>query len=78
MRHLNGALPRPYVPVRVTRGALHRTSVHLCTASLQNIAQYSMTFIPLSVSLWNDLANPVFDGVGLAAFKSMANAFLLD
>ena len=32
---------------------------------------------PLSVSLWNYLANPVFDGVGLAGFKSRANAFLL-
>ena len=25
---------------------------------------------PFSVSLWNDLADPVFDGVGLAGFKS--------
>ena len=32
---------------------------------------------PFSVSLWNDLANPVFDGVGLAGFKSRANASLL-
>ena len=32
----------------------------------------------LSVSLWNDLANPVFNGVGLAGFKSIANAFLLN
>ena len=24
----------------------------------------------LSVSLWNDLANPLFDGVGLVGFKS--------
>ena len=38
---------------------------------------YSRTFILLSVSLWNDLANPVFDGVGLAGFKNRANAFLL-
>ena len=34
-------------------------------------------FFPLSVSLWNDLADPAFDGVGLAGFKSRANAFLL-
>ena len=33
--------------------------------------------MPLSVSLWNDLDDPVFDGVGLAGFKSRANAFLL-
>ena len=39
--------------------------------------QYSRTFIPFSVSLWNDLAYPVFDGVGLSGFKSRANASLL-
>ena len=32
---------------------------------------------PLLVSLWNDLSDTVFDGVGLAGFKSRANAFLL-
>ena len=36
--------------------------------------QYHRTFIRLSVSLWNDLGDPVFDGVGLARFKSRANA----
>ena len=30
-----------------------------------------------SLSLWNGLSDPVFDGVGLAGFKSRANAFLL-
>ena len=73
---LNGALPGPSVPVRVTRGALvaHRYTYapHRCRT-----LQYSRTFIPFSVSLWNDLANPVFDGVGLAGFKSRANASLL-
>ena len=29
-----------------------------------------------SVSLWNDLADLVFDGVGLAGFKSRANDFI--
>ena len=27
------------------------------------------------MSLWNDLGDPVFDGVGLAGFKSRANMF---
>ena len=76
MHLLNGALPGPYVPVRVTRGALvaHRYTYAppRCTTS-----QYSMTFIALSVSLWNDLANPVFDGVELAGFKSRANVFFI-
>ena len=33
------------------------------------------TFVFLSVSLWNALANPLFDGVGPAGFKSRASAF---
>ena len=52
------------------------TSVYLCTTSLQNLA-VPQTFVLLSVSLWNDLADPVFDGVGLAGLKSKANDFLL-
>ena len=40
-------------------------------------AEPRMTFVTLSVSLWNDLADPVFDGVGPAGFKSRVNAFLL-
>ena len=38
---------------------------------------YSKTFITLSVSLWNDLGDPVSDGVGLADFKSSADVLLL-
>ena len=71
---LNGALPGPYLPVQVTRGALvahwYTYAPPRCRTS-----QYSSTFIPLSVSLWNDLANPVFDSVGLGGFKSRANSF---
>ena len=73
---LCGALHVPYVPVRVTRGALiaHR---YTFAPPRCRTSQYRMTFIPLSVSLWNDLVDPVFDGVGLAGFKSRSNAFLL-
>ena len=68
---LNGALPGPYVPVRLTRGAL--VSLRYTYAPPRcRTSQYSRTFITLSVSLWNDLANPVLDGVGLAGFKSRA------
>ena len=76
MHPLYGNLPVPYVPVLVTRYALiaHRFTYAppRCRTS-----QYRRTFIPLSVSLWNDLSDPAFDGVGLAGFKSRANAFLL-
>ena len=73
---LNGALPGPYVPVLITRGAL---VAHRFTHALPHCRtlQHSRTFIPFSVSLWNDLANLVFDAVGLAGFKSRANASLL-
>ena len=51
---LYGALPVPYVPVRVTRSALiaHRVTYAppRCRTSL-----YNKTFILFSVSLWNDL-----------------------
>ena len=75
---LNGALPGPYVPVRVTRGALvaHRYTKSYAPPRCRTL-QYSRTFIPFSVSLWNDLAIPAFDGVGLPGFKSRANASLL-
>ena len=71
-----GAQPVPYVPVRVTRGALiaHR---YTFTHPRCRTSQYRRTFISLSVSLWNDLFDPVFDGVGLAGFKSRSNAFLM-
>ena len=73
---LCGSLPVPHVPVRVTRGALiaHRYTYALprCRTS-----QHRRTFIPLSISPWNDLVDPVFDGVRLAGFKSRWNAFLL-
>ena len=40
-------------------------------------SQSSRTFVPLSVSLWNDLADPVFNGVGLAGFKRRENALFI-
>ena len=62
MHPLNGALPGLYEPLRVTRGALvaHRYTYALprCRTS-----QYRRTFVPLSVSHWNDLADHVFDVV---------------
>ena len=73
---LNGALPGPYVPVRVTRGALvaHR---YTYAPPRCRTSQYRKIFFPLSVSLWNDLANPVLYGVGPAGFKRRANVFFI-
>ena len=76
MHSLYGFLPVPYVPVRVTHSDVitrrYTYAPPRCRTSL-----YHRIFIPLSVSVWNDLGDPVFDGVGLAGFKSRANAFLL-
>ena len=73
-----GALLVPYrgsyVPARVSRGALvaHR---YTCAPPLYKTSQDCRTFILLSVSLCNDLADPLFDGAGLSGFKNRANAF---
>ena len=73
---LCGALPVPYVPVRVTRGALiaHRYSYAppRCRTS-----QYRMTFIPLSVSLWNDLVDPVFEWCGIGGFQEQVQCLFV-
>ena len=76
MDPLNDALPGPYVLVRVTRGALVAHRYSYAPPSCRT-SQNRRTFVPFSVSLWNDLADPVFDGVGLVGFMSRSNAFLL-
>ena len=69
MHLLNDALPGPHVPVQVTCNAqvAHR---HTYMPLHSRTSEYNRTFVPLSVSLWNDLADPVFNGMGLAGFKS--------
>ena len=73
MHPLCGALPLPNVPAR---GAVvvqrHSFAPRHCRTP-----QQSRIFVSLSVSLWDDLGDPLFDGVGLAGFKNRANAFLL-
>ena len=76
MHPLNDALPGPYVKERVTRGALVAHRYTYAPPSYRT-SQYRRTFVPLSVSLWNGLADPVIDGAGLAGFKSRDNAFIL-
>ena len=76
MHPLYGDSPWTYVPVRVTLGDV---VAHRYTYSIPRcrFSQYHRTFIPLSVSMWNNLVDHVFDGGGLAGFKRMANAFFL-
>ena len=76
MHPLNGGLPGPYVPAQVTRGALVAHRYTYAPPSCRTL-QYSRTFIPFSVSHWNDLANPVFDGVGLGGFQEQGQCFFI-
>ena len=81
MHSLSGALPLPYVQARVTRGALVLigTRWRLLVVGLLSIAEalcpilwnHSLESF-FGIILWNDLSDPVFDGVGLAGFKSRA------
>ena len=73
--YLYSALPVPYVPVRVTRGGLV-THQYTFAPPRCRTSQYRWTFIPFSVSLWNHLTDPIFDGVGLVGFKSMYMIFI--
>ena len=75
MHSLYGVLTMPYVPVWVTSGVLvayHYTLRFLAVEPRSN----AVPFTTLSVCL-EHLADPVFNGVGLAGFKSRANVFLL-
>ena len=76
MHTLCGALPVSYVPVWVTRTALIAHRYTYAPPGCRTL-QYRRTFILLSVSLWNNLVDPVFDGVGLVGSKSRANAYSL-
>ena len=73
MHPLNGALPEPYVLVLVTLGALVALRYTYAPPRCRT-SQYRRIFFLLSVFHWNGLADPVFDGVGLAGFNSRANA----
>ena len=73
MHRLTGALPEPYVPVPVTRGALvaHRNTF---APSRCRTSKYRRTFVLLSVSLWNDLA---VRWCGTGGFQEQGQCFFI-
>ena len=76
MQPLYGTLPMPYVSYcGLHIGLWLHIGILNYAPPRCRTSQYRRTFIPLSVSLWNDLGDHVFDGVGLMGFKSRANAF---
>ena len=77
MHQFSGAVSVPYyVPVKVRLGWLHIEILMYTLDAELAVLQEFYSHLTLSVSFWNYLADPVFDGVGLAGFKSRANAFL--
>ena len=54
-----------FVPVRVTRAAI-AAHTHAFEVPRCRTVQYSRSFIPWSVSSWNDLDDSVFDSGGLS------------
>ena len=74
MPPFNDALPVPYVPVRVTRGALVAHQYTYKSPRCRTL-QHRKTFIPLSASHWNDLANCIrLCGTGMASTFLLALA----
>ena len=67
---LYGALPGEYEPVRLH--AVLWSQRALILAAPQDLCIFRCQY------LWNDLADLVFDCVGLAGFKSKANTFFID
>ena len=82
MHRLNGAIPGPHVPVLVTCGGLvAHTYAHIlkytyappCCRTLQ----YSRTFIPLSMSLWNDFLPPYSMVLLTGGFQKHGQCFFI-
>ena len=73
---LHAQLPQLYVPIRLTRAAVAAHDYAFEVPRCRTV-QYSRSFIPWSVSLWNGLGCSAFDGVGLSGFKSSVNSLLL-
>ena len=66
-------------PVRMCQCGLHEMLwSHIGILMLLPTAEHRSTVGPYSApSVRSDLADPLFGGLGLAGFKSRANAFLL-
>ena len=76
MHPLYGDLPVLYVPLRVTSVLWSHIGILIRFIASEPQSTTGVLFYR-TVSLWNDLACPVFDGVGLAGFKSSYNAFFI-
>ena len=55
----------PYVPARFTRGALVLIGTRLRLLAVKLLSTVRRTFVSITVSLWNDLSERVFDDVSI-------------
>ena len=75
-----GVLPVPYCPASYTMWlhSLLGSFIGILTRLLAAGLAVPLDFYLFpSQCLWNDLADPVYDGVGLAGFKTMVIVFIL-
>ena len=77
-RHpLHASLPETYQPVRVTRHAINANSLTFSPIRCRTL-QYSRSFIPATVKLWNELPSEVVESEELQEFKMLTNRFLIE
>ena len=76
---MRGLFPAQYVLRRPTRGTLtaHSRSFKMVWFSPFRTVQFSHSFVPSCVRLWNGLHESVYAGEGLGAFKTSVNRFHL-
>ena len=73
---LHCLLPSPSRPARVTRGS-SLMGDHCFSVVRVNTSQFSRTFFPTVIRLWNSLPREIVGSANSCTFKSRLNAFLL-
>ena len=73
---LEVALPRVFVPARLTRLAVTVYSRYFDLSRCRTV-QFDWSFVPASMQLWNSLDEPCVAGDGVAVVKVRINRALL-
>ena len=73
---LRAFLPAPLQPIRQTRLALRRNERSYSPIHF-NTYQFSRSFFPSMIELWNSLSNFVVNSPNIEIFKTRINGFLL-
>ena len=73
---LHGLLPPHYRPARDTRQSRRSNNLSFVVARV-NTSQFSRSFFPAAIRLWNDLPNDIVYAASVDAFKSKVNVLFL-